>query len=184
METSNADTLLQQFNETIEKWITNLDGYTLAMLCQQPHPGSWSLGQVYVHIIADTTYFVEQMKAALLLDNINSEKEMHEDAKAMFEKNAFPDMLLANPSNDPNLRQPQSKDELSQGLSCIKEEVNKLYTTTDFSTSTGKTEHPGLRFFSALNWLQFAEMHMRHHFRQQKRIDEQLFLHKNETKKR
>ncbi|HEV9036934.1 MAG TPA: hypothetical protein VGQ51_09945 [Puia sp.] len=37
--------------------------------------------------------------------------------------------------------------------------------------ATGKTRHPGLHYFNSLEWLQFAEMHMRHHFRQKKRID-------------
>ena len=38
----------------------------------------------------------------------------------------------------------------------------------------GKTKHPGLGYFSAEEWLQFAEMHFRHHLRQKKRIDEFL----------
>jgi hypothetical protein len=32
-----------------------------------------------------------------------------------------------------------------------------------------------LLFFNAPEWLQFAEMHMRHHFRQKMRIDDRLF---------
>src|ERR1044072_6996083 len=98
MEVNKAEIILQQFNETIGKWIRYLDDYTLERLCQKPEPASWSLGQVYRHIIADTTYFVEQMKASLSSDT-NGEKEMHEDAKAMSEKNEFPDVLLDNPSN-------------------------------------------------------------------------------------
>ena len=27
----------------------------------------------------------------------------------------------------------------------------------------GKTKHPGLNYFTAKEWLQFAEMHLRHH---------------------
>lgn len=177
MEINKANTLMAQFNETIEIWIVSLDDYTLEMLCRRPQPDSWSLGQVYVHIINDTQYFVEQMKACLLNNNANSEKEMHKHAKVMFGNNAFPDMLLANPFNSLDLRQPQSKDELLQSLSFIKNEVNTLYATFDFNKSTGKTEHPGLRFFNASEWLQFAEMHMRHHLRQKKRIDDKLFSH-------
>jgi hypothetical protein len=53
--------------------------------------------------------------------------------------------------------------------------VNALYRSHDFTSSKGKTRHPGLLFFSALEWLRFTEMHMRHHFRQKKRIDHKLF---------
>jgi len=170
-----TDTSLKQFNDTIEKWIKYLDNYTLEMLHQRPQIDSWSLGQVYVHIIDDTKFFVEQIKVCLLT-NLNGEIEMHEDAKAMFEQNAFPDTQLNNPANSPDLRQPQSKEELLEGLLLIKEEVNALCSSTDFSTSNGKTGHPGFFFFNAPEWLQFAEMHMRHHLRQKKRIDEQLFV--------
>jgi hypothetical protein len=183
MEINKANTFLSQFNETIEKWIVYLDDYTLEMLCRRPQIESWSLGQVYIHIIGDTKYYIEQIKASLS-DNMNSEKEMHEDAKAIFRNNGFPDIPLENPSNDLNLRQPQSKDELLQGLASIKDEINKLYFMFDFEKSSGKTEHPGFRFFNALEWLQLAEMHMRHHFRQKKRIDDILFLDKTGERQR
>jgi hypothetical protein len=173
METNHTTTLLRHFNDTIEQWIAYLNGYTLEMLCLKPREDAWSLGQVYLHIIDDTTYFVEQMKASLQ-SNANSDKAMHKHAKVMFANNAFPDMQLGNPSNNPYSRQPKSKDELLQGLTFIQQEVNALYTA-DFSTAGGKTEHPGLLFFNSLEWLQFAEMHMRHHMRQKERIDEQLF---------
>lgn len=171
----NTDNSLTQFNATIGKWIGYLDNYSLETLCRRPQTGAWSLGQVYVHIIEDTWFFVEQIKACLQLNDANSEKEMHKNAKAMFEKNAFPDMALENPNNDPDLRQPQSKDELLQGLIAIKQEVNQLAASAVFQHSTGKTQHPGLLFFNATEWLQFAEMHMRHHLRQKKRIDDILF---------
>ncbi len=180
METNKANIVVKQFNETIEKWISCLDNYSLEMLCQKPKIDSWSLGQVYIHIIDDTKYFIEQIKTALI-NNANMEKPMHEEAKAMFENNAFPDILLKGPSANTNLRQPQNKDELLQDLELIKEEVNKLSFTLDFEKSYGKTEHPGFQFFNASEWLAFAEMHMRHHFRQKKRIDDILFLNKNEA---
>jgi hypothetical protein len=173
METNKAEVLLRQFNETIENWILWLDDYTLEMLCQKPKPGSWSLGQVYVHITDDTKYFVEQMKASLA-SSVNWEKGKHENARVMFANNQFPDMMLDGPATDSSIAQPTDKAELLQRLRLIKEEVNSLYLSFDISGSTGKTEHPGLRFFSALEWLQFAEMHMRHHFKQKKRIDDAL----------
>ena len=165
-----------QFNETIEKWILWLEDYTLEQLRQEPRAGSWSLGQVYVHIIGDTNYFVEQMRICVS-NGENSDGEMTEFATAMFASNEFPDLRLKGPSTDSSVRQPHSKEELSEALVSIRNEVNKLNEVFDFSTSIGKTEHPGFRFFNALEWLRFAEMHMRHHVGQKKRIDESLDHH-------
>jgi hypothetical protein len=173
METGKADMLRRQFNETIGQWIAWLDDYTLHRLHQRPHEKCWSLGQVYMHIIDETAYFVEQATACLN-KNANNKKGMHEDAADMFAKNGFPDALLDSPTNDLNMDQPESKEQILNNLLSIREAVNKLYASFDLSKATGKIKHPGLLYFNAREWLQFAEMHMRHHFRQKKRIDEKL----------
>lgn len=174
MESDRQIILLNAFNETIRKWIDFLDDYTLEMLCQKPDDKSWSLGQVYTHIIEDTAWFVEQMAAAMQT-NVHSEKEMHEHARIMLQNNSFPDMMIDGPATNTYVRQPESKDEMKQKLLAIEAEVHNLYVSFDTSKATGKTRHPGLLYFNTLDWLQFAEMHLRHHFRQKKRIDERLF---------
>ncbi|HTK18015.1 MAG TPA: DinB family protein [Mucilaginibacter sp.] len=174
MESNRETALLQAFNETIQRWIDFLDDYTLYMLCQKPDDKSWSLGQVYTHITDDTAWFVEQMAAAMHTQ-ADSEKEMHEHARKMLQKNAFPDIMIEGPATNTYIRQPESKDEIRQKLLTIKAEVNDLYASFDPVKAIGKTRHPGLLYFNTLDWLQFAEMHLRHHFRQKKRIDEKLF---------
>jgi hypothetical protein len=177
MEINNVRALLKQFNMTIQQWIVQLDNYSIEMLLQRPQADAWSLGQVYTHIIEDTTFYLEQMKAALASKNAFAERSMRSHARAIFQNNAFPDMALENPFNDINIKPPQSKDELIQSLSFIQNEVNRLFDNIDLSAAKGKTEHPGFAFLDAFEWLQFGEMHMRHHLRQKKRIDERLFPH-------
>ncbi|RFM31078.1 DinB family protein [Chitinophaga silvisoli] len=162
--------ILDQFNTTITTWINFLPHYTLAQLHHYPRPGSWSLGQVYTHIIDDTRYQVQQMKAALSTRE-NADETMHPNAKIMFENNSFPDLLIEGPATNQIIPQPTSKQELMQALLQIQNEVNQAWQSIDPSTATGKSLHPGLHYFSALEWLQFMEMHMRHHFRQKQRID-------------
>jgi len=174
MEKIKAGALIRQFNDTIDQWIVALDSYTLEMLLQKPAPGSWSLGQVYVHITDDTKYFIDQMHLALTC-NTDGKEDMHPDAKAIFQNNGFPDTLITGPATDDTVPQPQNREQLKQSLIATKQKVNRLCADFDLSGSTGKAKHPGLQYFSALEWLQFAEMHLRHHFRQKKRIDEKLF---------
>jgi hypothetical protein len=174
MQTHEAGTYFRQFNETIDQWILYLEEYTLEMLCRVPATGGWSLGQVYIHLIDDTGYHVEQMKAALMNNNANSDKTMHPDARALFARNAFPDTRIEGPSANVSIRQPASREELHQKLEGIKTEVNRLYHDFDFDAAKGKALHPGLHYFNAAEWLHFTEMHMRHHFSQKKRIDQAL----------
>jgi len=49
--------------------------------------------------------------------------------------------------------------------------MNALAALIPASDFKGKTKHPGLLYFNAGEWLQFATIHLRHHLRQKKRID-------------
>jgi hypothetical protein len=169
MDIHKSTTVPQQFNTTIDQWIGFLDRYTIDQLLQQPQPGSWSLGQVYVHIISETKHFLGQVReAAMSFDNEDQTK--HPDAEKMFAANSFPDMQLHAPTNA-NTPQPADKDDLLEELLILRAQANELFELFDLANSNGKTEHPGLSYFTALEWLQFAEMHMRHHLRQKERID-------------
>jgi hypothetical protein len=165
---------LKPFNDTITEWISFLNDYTLEQLHQQPGSGGWSLGQVYTHIIDDTRYQVAQMKIALSTGE-HAAEAMHPDAASMFDNNSFPGMQIQGPATNEVIPQPASKQALMLSLVQIRNEVNEAWAAMDPAFAGGKSLHPGLGFFSASEWLQFMEMHLRHHFRQKKRIDEALF---------
>jgi len=63
---------------------------------------------------------------------------------------------------------------LKSSLLNVKAEMNRAAILISKSSFKGKTKHPGLHYFSATEWLQFAEMHFRHHLRQKKRIEDFL----------
>jgi len=165
--------VLNQFNQAIDTWINFLDDYSFETLLKKPIPGSWSLGQVYMHLLEDTPWHIGQIKEALATD-ANSQEDMHDNAKWMFRHNQFPDTQIEGAATNDSVPQPVSKEELRRQLDFIRKDVNELCQSTDLSKSVGKTRHPGLLYFSALDWLQFTGMHMRHHLRQKKRIDTQL----------
>jgi hypothetical protein len=101
----------------------------------------------------------------------------------MFARNSFPARILEGPDNDSNIPQPDSKEEIAIRLILILDDINSNTVASGLSRSTGKTRHPGLLYFSGPEWLQFAEMHLRHHFRQKERIDAFLSQESNPEKK-
>lgn len=165
-------TLLQSFNQTTDQWLQSLDRYSMGELLRQPIPGGWSMGQLYVHIVTETEYYVSQMIEALHI-SANLDGVKTSEGEAMFHNNEFPDVALDSPTNA-NMPQPISKEQLYAGLGRNKEQVNRTYANFRPESASGKTQHPGLGYFSSLDWLQFADMHMRHHLRQKARIDSAL----------
>ncbi len=161
--------LVEDFNHTIDTWIKELEPYKLEQLCVKPAPDSWSLGQLYMHLIESTHYFIEQIKICLA-SNENALGEALPQAREMFHNNAFPDILIEGPPSNALTPNPESKKQIELALMDLKEEVRQIETLITHSPFKGKTRHPGLKYFNAGEWLQFAEMHLRHHLRQKDRI--------------
>ena len=159
------------FISTIDHWQDELNRYEFADLLRKPQPEKWSLGQVYMHLIDATSFFLGQVDICLQTDD-HAEDEMSEVAKAMFANDEFPDKMLEGPPSNAATPQPTSKDEIVRGFEKLKERILALGHSN--STNKGKTKHPGHRFFNADEWLQYAHMHFRHHERQKGRIEKFL----------
>jgi DinB superfamily len=170
--------LIDDFNHTIDLWINELKKYDFIQLCAKPSPDTWSLGQVYMHLIENTDWFFEQAKICSST-NDNALKKASPDAKKMFLNNDFPDQVMEGPPSNADTPQPENKEQLISCLMNLKDEIKSVAILISTAPCKGKTKHPGLNYFNANEWFQFAEMHLRHHLRQKKRIDEFLKTNKH-----
>lgn len=162
--------LIENFNRTIDIWIGALEGYDYDQLTARPSPTSWSIGQVYMHLLDDTSYYVEQIHLCVANDDYANEQTTAA-GRNMLLNNDFPNEMLEGSPSNADMPQPGSKQQLIVDLLNLKAAMNNAATLMSESPFHGKTKHPGLDYFSANEWLQFAEMHLRHHLRQKKRID-------------
>ncbi|HTH57081.1 MAG TPA: DinB family protein [Cyclobacteriaceae bacterium] len=163
--------IIDDFNNTIDTWINDLERYTLDELCARSDPQGWSLGQVYMHLIEETKYYMEQMESCLKY-NENAFEQMDDRGKVMFANNSFPDRRFkGDPFISEKVPQPASKSQLQKDMFQLKVEVNEIGNKVVSSDTIGKTPHPGHGYFSAREWLQYAEMHMRHHLKQKSRLE-------------
>ncbi|MBC9912988.1 SRPBCC domain-containing protein [Chitinophaga varians] len=163
----------QQFNDILQQWVASLNDYSLEMICRPTKAAAWTLGQVYMHIIDDTGWYVTQVATALA-SREHHDQEVTEEGRHIL-ANGFPDIQIAGPATNTFIPQPESLDQLRQGLLAIQESMTALCREGNFTAATGKTKHPGLGYFTAAEWLRFAALHMQHHLRQKERIDAQLF---------
>lgn len=160
--------LSQSIQETVDQWILLIEELSEQQLKWKPSDTQWSICQVLVHILEETSFYLKQGEEANLQENY-LEKSKNDGGEMMFRENAFPNIQIPG---DPNsTTQPKS--------AFTKEELKALYLNTydqlisllnESRDKRGKSRHPGLGYFTGLEWCQFAEMHMRHHFRQRDRI--------------
>ncbi|MES2331698.1 MAG: DinB family protein [Bacteroidota bacterium] len=164
---------MKDLDHIIDFWIKELERYTIIELQLKPSPHSWSLGQLYIHLLNDTNYYIEQIKICVSTSH-NSAEEMAPAAKTMLLNNEFPDAIIEGAPSNAQIPQPENKEQLHIGLVRLKEEAKEVERLISQTPYRGKTEHPGLQYFNAGEWYRFAGMHFRHHLRQKKRIDDFL----------
>jgi hypothetical protein len=160
-----------QLNETMDLWISALSTYDMIVLLRKPDPECWSLGQLYMHLVAETNYYIEQMERCLSSDE-NAGEQMTSDARTIFANNSLPDIRIKRDKQlSQDLPSPTSDAAIFFEMEQMKRRLNSLAAEIDAAKRAGKTKHPGLGYFNAAQWLQFAEIHMRHHLKQKDRIE-------------
>src|SRR6476620_7065243 len=113
---------------TISYWIECLHEYTIEQLITRPAPGAWSIGQMYLHLISDSRFYLEQTTLALKTDK-HSTVETLPATRELLEKNEFPDIkITGNPANA-LIPQPHDKQELVDGLVQLQRDIIDLNTS-------------------------------------------------------
>jgi len=164
---------MYRLKDTFNEWVNGLIKYDEEELLIQPGPQKWSIGQVYMHLLSETSYFLSQVKYCMEHEE-NISAEMKEEGRKMFLKNEFPDLQIDRGPELSDVLQPVNKQMLVDEFEKLGQEIDLIGEKSNLSEYRGKTMHPGLGYFNAMEWLQFSEMHMRHHFRQKQRIDDFL----------
>jgi hypothetical protein len=153
-------------------WHRDLTQYTEANLLQKATSDSWTLGQVYNHLISSTLNFhLRQVAACSASDENSTKRKNFKGFLAYNILNGFPPIKIKVPPSDIYTpKQPSTKEEISKNLETVKlammETLDKLNTT-----HKGKTAHPGFSYINAQEWYRMVEMHWRHHLRQKKEIE-------------
>jgi hypothetical protein len=160
--------ITNDFSNTIAVWENALQQYSFEDLCKKP-AAAWSLGQVYMHLLIASRYFIQQAMLCAA-GNENELEQPHPAAVKMFAANTLPDTDITGPPSNNTTPQPCSKEQIVTELQQQKSLMQHAAAVAATSNSTGKTKHPGLHYFTAQQWLQFTEMHMRHHLRQKNKL--------------
>ncbi|UUZ86949.1 DinB family protein [Paenibacillus sp. P26] len=144
-------------------------------LTRKPSETEWSLGQMYMHL-AGAALFMQPRNAeacreqALVSAPAASGKT--EAGQAVFEGGGFPPIRIQVPaSKQTTPPQPESKEQIRQGLKQVVQRMRELEPTLDSIPGAYTVEHPRLGGLNGKEWFVLVEMHYRHHLRQKERLD-------------
>jgi DinB superfamily len=172
----NANKHLSHFQNVVTTWEKDLDKYTLEQLLIKPAADSWSMGQVYNHLISATLFFHLKQVETCLASNENADKS--KNFKGFLTYNVLgkmpPIKIKVPPSDAYTPKQPESLEAIKKGLTKVQERMKETATILQSKSSTGKTAHPGLSYLNAEEWYRLVGMHFTHHLRQKETLDAML----------
>ncbi len=159
--------------QAVAHWEEALKVYSMDDLRRRPEDGGWSLGQVYVHLIQATLDFQLKRAEACMTSPANQAKGKNFKGILIYRiLGGFPPARIkVPPSAEYTPAEPESKEQLQNGLATVRQKVAELAKKLAEANSQGKVAHPAIGFLNADEWFQLIEMHFRHHLRQKKRLD-------------
>jgi hypothetical protein len=168
----SAATALQRFEPLQQEYLRALDHYSFEQLLKKPDAHSWSLGQMYQHLINSARFFhLKQVEKCLNSTENTSGKLSFRGFLALHLLHAFPPIRVQVPPSEAYTpKQPESVEALRAGLEQTLHDMRAMLPRLA-SDHGGKTAHPAFGMMRAQQWYQLVEMHYRHHLRQKKRLD-------------
>ncbi|MBU7319963.1 DinB family protein [Paenibacillus oleatilyticus] len=174
----NTTEVLRNFEEITEHYIQELEGFSMEQLKRQPGENEWSLGQMYQHLI-NAALYMQLANAERCLtpagDDAVSAGEKTEVGEAVFEQGGLPPVRIqVPPSPQYTPQEPESKEQLVEGLSSVVRHMNEIALKLENAPLHHTVAHPRFGGLTAEEWFRLVEMHYRHHLLQKDRLKQVL----------
>ncbi len=159
-------------HRAIDRYIQQLDHYTMEQLMEKPSEAEWSVGQVYVHVwMAAKGFFYKNAERCLKGEQTMRGQGKNWGGRVVFWFNAIPNRKYKMPGEVAvQPLQPESKEKLVLRLSEIKVLTTEFLQQLSEADPDVKVRHPFMGYLNAAEWMQLCAMHFNHHHHQIKRI--------------
>lgn len=169
---------LQQFEKTVARYFIELEKLDMEQLLRKTNEEEWSIGQMVMHLIQSAQFLhlkhIDQCLSGSE-ETLSPTSEKTEKGREVFELGSFPPVRIrvpASPQYTP--KQPESKEQLTEGLRSIVERMKQTEPALSQASEHHKVLHPGFGALNAKEWFLLIEMHYRHHLLQLERLKSEL----------
>jgi hypothetical protein len=170
--------ILQRFEEITNHYLHELNSFSMEQLKRQPSESEWSIGQMYLHLINTSLYMQLRNVDHCMTqseDSVVSKGGKTEAGQAVFDQGGFPPVRIQVPSSPQYTPgQPESKEQLVQGLNAVMRRMKEIEPTIENEPLQNTVTHPRFGELNAKEWFMLVEMHYRHHLQQKGRLKKDL----------
>ncbi|MBC7452090.1 MAG: DinB family protein [Cytophagales bacterium] len=178
----SAENTYKQLLPLAKYWLKELDFYGKNQFKRKLTDKSWSVGQIYDHLLIYTQeVHLRNIQLCLNSKEVAPKKE-GKTFKGLIHftyKGYFPIKYKCDPYMEPE--QPLSAEKVKDDFYRFLKLLYKTAKDIDYKKPTGKVKHPTFGYLSAEEWFQLIEMHFRHHLRQKNKMDIEVRSNFRET---
>lgn len=182
---SDTKDFFKEFEKVVGYYLDELDNYSLEQFRQQPSEEEWSLGQMYIHLIDTTLWFIGKVERIEKGEAV-TEGEKTEIGQKLFAAGEFPPIQIKIPPESINNNEglnllpsnPDRKEEVREQFLLLRSKIKEVEERIPLITENDKLNHLGFGYLNAREWFQLAYMHFRHHLHQKSRLDQFLGVEK------
>lgn len=163
-------------------WLKELDYYGANQFKKKVNSTSWTIGQIYDHILVySLEVHVKAIQECLQAKNESTKKTRKSfRGSIVFAWGGYlPIKYKSNPYKEPS--QPLSAEKVKDDFYRFLKVIYKVAKEIDYKKSNNKVKHPSFGYLTAEEWFQLIEMHITHHVRQKKKLDKEVRSNFKET---
>ena len=168
-----TQSILSQFEKTAGVWLASLSQYSEEQFAKKPNADSWSIGQVYNHLVVSARlYHLQQIAQCIKGKHTELNVRKKFPGKLTFFLGSIPPMRIkVPPSETYTPKQPPNIETMKTSLEKLIKIMRETEQKLSGASEIPKTAHPAFGFLNAREWFHMIEMHFRHHLRQKIRLD-------------
>lgn len=166
--------ILKRFEQVAMTYLNELERYTYEQLLFKPAPYSWSLGELYNHLIGAGLIQLEALRKC------QGSKAKTDQGKTWIGKLVYllgtiPPVKARMPASvEHTPYQPASKEEIRMRLMDFIEQMRSVEPLAASIPTDHKVKQSYFGYINAQEWYHHILMHFQHHLRQKKRMDKLL----------
>ena len=171
--------IVDRFNIKANKWLVDLRMMDHEIIHIKPTEKSWSLSEVYDHIMrVARSYQIPNLKKSIT-DLAKRKKSKNKYGIAIFNLGYRKNMHIKmeefpKPLVEAFTPKQRNKNELVDDFLAFIKEVNELQEILDNSSKENKHYHPMFGDINTKEWFSLIELHMWHHDKQREKIKRYL----------
>ncbi|PKQ70598.1 DinB family protein [Raineya orbicola] len=169
----NLSEITEKAIQHLQKYSNSLNTYSDEAFAFKAEEKIWSLGQMYEHLLTSTEFFIAQVKGCLREEKGSFEGEKTPIGEQIIASGSFPPIEIKVPEKYQSAGEPiaQPKSVYQERFGEFIQILPVLQKEIEAKPTTYKRFHAIFGMITASEWLWCIEAHLRHHFRQQEKLE-------------